>query len=277
MPLKGTMRKGGKTRRTIPGRSRKTVKITQKVRVPMMKPTTKAGITDLVKTLLGRKTENKAVGWKVEDSVSHNSPIGAADCYPLVQQIGQLDVSGGINSAVQRIGDKIQPKSLRVKGVVSIKTDQNTIQNLYVRVLILAQKDIKVGSQVSGGSVNANALLRPMFNTAAGADQAAFGGTTQNLLQPVNTDLFRVYYDKIHKVCPASNATVENVMGSFRWGYDFKQLPANLTYDEGNGDWANNFAPFIALGYAYADGTAPDTATTRIVSNTYSLLTFEDA
>jgi len=237
----------------------------------------KAGITDIVKTLLGRKTENKAVGWKVEDSVAHNSPIGAADCYPLVQQIQQLDVTGGISSAVQRIGDKIQPKSLRVRGCISLRSSQDTIQNLYVRVLILAQKDIKVGSQVAGGSVNANALLRPMFNTPAGADQAAFGGTTQNLLQPVNTDLFRVYYDRIHKLCPASNATVENTMGSYTWSYDFKSLPANLTYDEGNADWANNFAPFVAIGYAYADGTSPDTATTRIVSNTYSLLTFEDA
>jgi len=236
----------------------------------------KAGITDIVKTLLGRKTENKAVGWKTEDSVSHNSAIGAADCVPLVQQIQQLDVTGGISSAVQRIGDKIQPKSLRVRGCISLKGGQETIQNIWVRVLILAQKDIKVGSQVSGGSVNANALLRPMFNTPAGGDQTAFGGTTQNLLQPVNTDLFRVYYDRVHKLCPAQNATVENTMGSYIWSYDFKSLPANLTYDEGNGDWANNFAPFVAIGYAFADGSAPDVLT-RIVSNTYSLLTFEDA
>ena len=268
MPLKGTMRARGKTRRNLGAKGKKTVKITQKVVVPTMKPTQKAGITQLVKTLLGRKTENKAVGWTLESSVSHNSGILAADCVPVIQAIGQLDTTTGINSAVQRIGDKIQPKSLKVRGCVSIKTDQNTTQNLYVRVLILAQKDIKVASGIIGGGVNTGALLRPMLNTGAGADEGAYTGSTQTSLQPVNTDLFRVYYDKTFLICPASNLTVENTKGSFRWGYDFKQLPANLTYDNTNGDYANNFAPFMALGYCYADGTAPDIATTRIVSNT---------
>lgn len=230
-----------------------------------------------MKKLLGRKTENKAVGWVVEGNVSHNSGVTAADCYPLVQDIGQLDVTGGISSAVQRIGDKIQPKSLRVRGCISVKTGQLTAQNLYVRVMILSQKDIKVASQVIGGSVNANALLRPMLNTAAGDDEIQYTGSTQTSLYPINTDLFRVYMDKTFKLSPAQNLTVENPGGAFRWEYDFKQLPANLTYDEGNGNYANNFAPFVAIGYCYADGTAPDVATTRIISNTYSLLSFEDA
>lgn len=231
-----------------------------------------------MKKLLGRKTENKAVGWVVEGNVSHNSGVTAADCYPLVQDIGQLDVTTGINSAVQRIGDKIQPKSLKVRGCISVKTGQLTSQVLYVRVMILAQKDIKVSSQVTAGSVNANALLRPMLNTGPpAADEAQYTGSTQTSLYPINTDLFRVYMDKTFKLSPAQNLTVENPGGAFRWGYDFKQLPANLTYDSGNGNFANNFAPFVAIGYCYADGTVPDVATTRIVSNTYSLLTFEDA
>lgn len=242
-----------------------------------MRPTQKAGISQLVKVLLSRRNENKAVGWTLESSVSHNSGIQAADCVPVIQDIGQLDTSTGLNSAVQRIGDRITPKSLKVRGCVSIKTDQNTTQNLYVRVLILSQKDIKVASGIIGGGVNTAALLRPMFNTAPGVDEAAYTGSTLTSLQPVNTDLFRVYYDKTFLICPASNQTVENTRGSFRWGYDFKQMPVNLTYDNTNGNYANNFAPFMALGYCYADGTAPDIATTRIVSNTYSLLTFEDA
>lgn len=226
---------------------------------------------------MAREKENKAVGWTIESSVSHNSPIGAADCVPVLQDIGQLDTTTGFNSAVQRIGDRIYPKSLKVRGCVSVKTGQLTAQNLYVRVIIASQKDIKVSSGIIAGGVNANALLRPMLNTAAGADEASYSGSTQSSLQPINTDLFRVYYDKTFLVCPASNLTVENTKGSFRWGYNFKSLPKSFSYDNTNGNYANNFAPFMALGYCYADGTAPDQATTRIVSNTYSLLTFEDA
>ena len=269
MPLKGTMRAGRKTRRTIPGRKKKTVKITQKVTVPVMKPTQKAGITELVKTLLGRKTENKAVGWSIESNVSHNSGIQAADCVPVLQDIGQLDTTAGFNSAVQRIGDKIQPKSLKVRGCVSIKTDQNTTQNLYVRVIIAAQKDIKVASGIIAGGVNTGGLLRPMLNTGAGADEAPYTGSTQTSLQPINTDLFRVYYDKTFLICPASNQTVENTKGSFRWGYDFKQLPSNLSYDNTNGNYANNFAPFLAMGYCYADGTAPNIVTGKQIGRAH--------
>jgi len=269
---------GRRSTRKNPMVKKKVVKVTQKVRVPTLRPTQRAGIADIVKRYIARHNENKAVGWIVENSVAHNSPIGSADCYPLVQQIAQLDTTTGISSAVQRIGDRITPKSLRVKGVVSMTGGQGTSQSFYVRILILAQKDIKVGAQVAAGSVQASALLRPMFNSVAGNDQIAFSGNTQDILQPINTDLFRVYYDRIHKVCAINNGAVEeNPHRCFTWSYRFKQLPASLTYDEGNGDWVNNFAPFVAVGYAYADGTGPDIATTRIVSNTYSLLTFEDA
>lgn len=234
---------------------------------------------DIVKRMLDKRLENKAIGNVVEDNVSHNSGIGAGDCEPIIAPIAQLDTTTGFSSATQRVGDKITPKSLRVKGVVSLDpTLQDTTQPFYVRILVLAQKDIKVGSQVLGGAVNASALLRPMFNTLAGNDQIPFSGTAQNLLQPVNTDLFRVYYDRVHKICGTGDGGIEqNAARAFMWSYKFKQLPASLTFDEGNGDYPNNFAPFVAIGYAYADGTAPDVATTRLVSNVYSMLTFEDA
>lgn len=276
MPFKPAMR-GKKTYRRYS--KKKVVKVTQKVRVPTFRPTQKAGIAEIVKQYIGRRTENKAVGNVVENDVAHNSSIGSADCEPIIAPIGQLDTTVGFSSATQRIGDRITPKSLTVKGVISLEPSLlNTTQTLYARVLILAQKDIKVGSQVLGGAVNTSALLRPMFNTVAGNDQIPFSGNTENLLHPVNTDLFRVYYDRIHKICGTGDGGIEeNPARSYMWSYRFRQLPASLTFDEGNGDYPNNFAPFVAIGYAYADGTPPDTVNTRLVSHVYSLLTFEDA
>lgn len=272
MPLKAktARRKMSQTRR-----AKKTMKVTQTVKVPKLKPTQKAGILDIVKRVLNKQNENKGVGNVVENNVLHNSPIGAGDCYPIIAPIAQVDTSTGFSSATQRFGDRITPKSLTVSGVISLIQPQNTTQSFYVRVMVLAQKDIKVGSQVTGG-VNAAALLRPMFNTLAGNDQVPFSGNTEDILKPINTDLFRVYYDRVHKVCANADGVEENPARSYVWSYRFKQLPASLTFDEGNGDYPNNFAPFVAVGYAYCDGTAPDIATTRIVSNTYSLFTFTD-
>lgn len=244
-----------------------------------MKDTQKVQIKEMVDRALGRRLENKFVGWSIEDCVNHNSAISAPDCVPIVQQIAQLNqITAGDSSATAREGDRINPKSLTVRGVLSLKTESQTdVKNLLVRVMILAQKDIKVGAQVSAGAVDTARLLKPGYTTGPGDDQTQFLGLTNNVYEPVNRDLFRVYYDKVFKLCPATNATVENTRQVVQWSYRFKQLPSALTYDEGNGNWANNFAPFLAIGYSYADCTEPDTIITKVKSTVSSFLSFEDA
>jgi len=246
-----------------------------------MKDTARAGVLAIVRRMLDKNTEDKFIGWELERNVTHNSPIGPADCYPVVQQIVPIDAAVG-STAQQRMGDRVKPKRLEVRGVVSFNPDQpsNTTQNFYVRICILAQKNIKTGSAIAGGGVDTNRLLRPGYVTGTpGADQVPFSGNTRDLSAPINKDLFRVYYDKIHRISSqlASTTAVEQQVNTFRWKYVFKQLPASLSYDEGNGDWANNFAPFMCFGYAYADGSVPDSLQSRLVSNTSAFLTYEDA
>lgn len=234
----------------------------------------------MVRRMIARNLENKMIGWPVEVNTLHNRSITAPDCYPLIQQIAPIDSATG-NTAQQRMGDKIKPKSLRVKGVVSFTPETcNTIQNLYVRVVIATEKSIKVGSQVAAGNVNTNQLLRPGYTNAPGNDQVPFSGATIDLNAPINKDLFRVYYDKTFKLTAnlATGGGVEAVpMYSHRWSYKFKKLPASLSFDEANGNWPNNFAPFVAMGYAFSDGTLDALTYTRLVHNVSSFLEFEDA
>lgn len=233
----------------------------------------------MVRRMIARNNENKLIGFQVETDVAHNSGIGSADCEPVLTQIVPIDSATG-STAQQRIGDRVKPKSLKVKGMLAFDTDaMNTNQSIYVRVLILSQKNLKTGAAVLAGGVDTARLLRPGY---AGADQISYTGTAQNVSEPINTDLFRVYYDKVIRLTAAnvSSGAVETMpVSTARWSYTFKEgkLPASLTFDEGNGNWANNFAPFLAIGYSFADGTAPDTITTRLVSNVSSFFTFEDA
>lgn len=270
--MKGIRRKGGKTRRTLP-KKKVTMKVTKTISVPKLKDTTRAGVLEVVRRLMNKETENKFVGWKLEQSVIHNSPIGAADAVSVVQQIPQ-----GV-TAQSRLGDKIRPKSLVVRGIISFNNDQpsNTSQNLLVRVCVLAQKNIKVGSAIAGG-IDANRLLRPGY-LGAGADQIPYSGNTIDTLAPINTDLFRVYMDKVFTMTPqvVTAGAREQWDNTVRWAYAFNQLPSSFSYDEGNGDWANNFAPFVVIGYAYSDGSIPDTLQSRLVTNTSSFLSYEDA
>lgn len=275
-----TIRKG-KVKAMMPLRMAKAekVKITKLVRVPKMKDSQRAGVLAVVRRMLSRNAENKVIGYRVEQNVGHNSAISSADCEPLVPEIHPIDAAVG-STATQRIGDRIKPKSLTVKGVISYNTaNLNNVSDLYVRVIIASQKDIKVGSQILAGSVDTGALLRPGFDVA-GTDQVPFNGNTIELQFPINRDKFRVYYDKVFKLSGRSENGVEAVPGlSRRFAYRFKEgnLPASLTFDEGNADWPNNFAPFMAIGYCYADGTSPDTVTTRLITNVFSQLEFEDS
>lgn len=225
--------------------------------------------------MLAKRMENKAIGNLMEAAVSHNSSIVTADCLPIIPQIINVDYANG-NTSTQRMGDRINPKSLVVRGTCSIRTGTlATNQVLYVRIIIAAQKNLKTGAQVSAGVDTAH-LLKPAFS-GVGLSEQPFNGFTVNVDYPINRDLFKVYYDKVHRLA-ASGATTnsENPSGAFKWSYRFKKLPAALTFDDGNGDWANNFAPFYTVGYVYADGSTPDTIP-HITTTTYSHLEFEDA
>jgi len=231
----------------------------------------KAGVLAVVRRMISKGAENKIIGNKVEDGVTHNSAIGSADCYPLVPEIAQ-----GV-TAMNRIGDRVTPKRLKVSGVLSINPEQGTndLGDFYARIVIATQKDIKVGSGVTG-HVDTGALLRPGFDTA-GNDQVPFLGNTMELNYPINKDKFHVYLDKVVKFKMTKSLSQDTWDAySYRWSYTFKKLPASLTFDEGNGNWPNNFAPFIALGYAYSDGKSPDTIQLKLIHNCFSQLSFED-
>lgn len=238
-----------------------------------MRDTQKAQTLALVKKMISKDTENKSVGFIVEDSVLHNSPISAADCEPLIGEIPQ-----GVDQ-FNRIGDRIKPKSLVVRGTLALNgssiTGGYTKVPLRVRVMILSQKDIKVGAQVQSGAVDTNHLLEPNI---AVANEVDYSGTTINALFPVNKDLFRVYYDKTFTLCGSEPEGVEAINRfCASWSYRFKSLPSSFGFDNGNGDWVNNFAPFLAIGYSYPDGSSADTLSRRLVSTAYARLEYEDA
>jgi len=191
-----------------------------------------------------------------------------------VPEIAPLDASTG-STARQRVGDRITPKYLRVDGVVSLNENATSGNDIYVRLVIAAQKDVKTGSAILGGAISANTLLRPGYGSTA--NEVQFGGNTADMLYDINKDKFKVYMDRVVRLTQRKEAGVEySGQQSFVYSYAFKDLPASLTFDEENGNWPNNFAPFVALGYCYADGTSPDTLTTKITHTCYSQLQFED-
>lgn len=269
MPLTGryssrkTLKAG---RRTTARRQR--VKISKTITVPPMRDTLKAQVLTVAKRATARAIPNKCIGWNVESIVDHNSAIGNADCYPLLQQISTGD------EIYHRSGDRVKPKSFTVKGHIALNPDQNPDTSpMYVRVVIAQQKDVRCTGDY--GDLDTSHLLKPCL---AGAPEQPFNGNEIELAYPINRDKFRVYMDKTFLITPGGAASGNPRTGAQKkWAYRFKQMPSTLTYDQGNGDYANNFAPFVALGYAYADANRVDTLGTRIQHSVFSQLSFEDA
>jgi len=226
-------------------------------------------VTKIVKTQIARQTENKVVGYNVENGVLHNGAISDADVVPV---LGSIQEGTG---SLQRIGDRVKPKRLAVKGIIGLNPDNNPNNKpMIVSVYILAAKDKKTNALVQAGAGLAD-FLKPNIN---GTEQVPFDGSTLRQTYPVNTEKFRVFYQKKFRIAPGTLTTGTREYDFIRWGYTFKQskMPVSLTFDEGTGDDANNFAPFLVMGWSYTDGSAPD-VTPRLISHCSSEFTFEDA
>lgn len=211
----------------------------------------------------------------LEDNVVHNSAISAGDMVPIIPAINQGDES------YQRQGDKIRPVKLNIKGLISMdRTYASDNKVLLVRVVCFTPKAAKSAAVATPlNSTWANELLR--LNFSGGPEVGPFTGDQTELMFPINRDAFIVHYDKTFRIAcsagadPSLGAVEENPSSYVRWSKTIK-LPKTLTYDAGV-NFPNNACPQYALGYSYADGTSPDSITTRLVTNTVSRLYYKDA
>lgn len=231
-----------------------------------------SSVRKIAKSVLSRMTETKSVMKVLESNIPHNSAITGADLIPVLPALNQ-----GTDD-YERIGDQIRPTGLVVKGLIaSNRTYVNTNQVLLVRVVIISPKaSSSAGVTVPLLNSYAAELLQP--NLSTGTQVAPFNGNQVELQYPINRDSFHVHFDKTFRIAPSkADAAMEENPAEYRTFTKSIKLPAKLTYDTGV-NFPNNFCPIYGLGYAYADGTGPDTlATTKIISNVTARLTFKDS
>lgn len=236
----------------------------------------------LVKRFVHGEIENKRVGLNIDNAF--NSTISAAsECYNLLPPIAPNDGSG--SGANERIGDRVKPRSLIVRGTVQYDSGYqgNFIPPSTVRCLILTQKNIKVGSDV-GSRADVAHLLK---DNVSGASARGYSGTAFDNHSPINTDLFKVLMDKKYTMVPqlytglgnSSDTNTKTLSGTQPTIHFVVKIPvpAKLTFDDGNGNYANNFAPFFCFGAVCDDGNSAFTLSAPYRVRVQSILDFEDA
>jgi len=208
------------------------------------------------------------------------------------------------NEDWQRIGNKIQPLSLKIMGTTKVALPQTTTPlfaptDIFAVCYILQSKQIKSYSNFLNNSTATNyenLRLDGLLKTEEG-NTAIFDGNIWASKLPVAEQNFTVLAKKILRLRYAglvgggatpgavsianSHDYVANWSVTLRPG---KHMPKTLVYPEGGStgllpptaNSPTNFAPFMVMGYYQADAS-PSGPPAVILQNTYtSLLRYKD-
>lgn len=247
-------------------------------RKPRLSKPAAAAVRKIAKAVVRRETEDKYISYRNEQNFNGTISSGS-ECYPLIPPLGQ-----GVDD-FQRIGDKIRPKYMIVKGFVQLNPNagaQNYMPPSTCRVMVLSQKSIKFSGDVQS-KVDIGHLLKDNVSTGTGRP---YSGTLFDNLAPINKEIFTVHMDRKVKFnwlnlqdTPAGVPTPGWQTGNDRTKYFTCKikLPKTLSYDDGTGAYPNNAAPFFCFGAVNDDGAAPWTATAPYQVTMMSTMYFEDA
>lgn len=236
-------------------------------------------VRKIAKAVVHREAENKYVSYHNEQNFN-GTVSSSSECYPLMPPVDQ-----GTDD-FQRIGDKIRPKYLLVKGFVQLNPNAGQVKYMppsTVRVMLLSQKFVKFSGDVSS-KVDVAHLLKDNVSTGTGRP---YSGTIFDNLAPINRDIFTVHLDRKMKFNWMSQQTQDsggNPSVGWQTGNDRTKyftckikLPKTLTFDDGTGSYPNNAAPFLCFGAVNDDGATPWTLTAPYQVSWMATLYYEDA
>lgn len=228
-------------------------------------------MSTLVKRIVHRGRENKFRGMRA---------LAAQPITPAITQAWGLlpPLDKGVED-FQRIGDKVQPKSLTLKGTISIDHNANLMSDsVHVRVLVLRVREAQKNTDaITKFAAKAGTLLQTNFGV--GNSLAGFTGNVFNTFYGVNTDSFRALKDRVYELNPAFYVAGFPQPSNFRSVKRISMsipLPSSLMYSDDSNE-AQNYAPIICIGYTYPDGRPIEAGEQRVVADIYTKIVYEDA
>lgn len=227
-----------------------------------------------VRSAIKRNTETKMVTSQVIGSVLFNSGIGAADQYRALPYVTQGPTDHN------RIGDKIKPVGLYVRGQVSMIPTPPTNKPIMVRIAVLQLKSAHYWPQAQAGWASGAYAVLLKKNDESGTENVAYTGAQDNNFLPINRDAFDVLGERFIKLEGQPEGSVEAATpGTVSRTVNFKlrKVPKTLGYSGSANQYPENFSPFIVIGYTYMDGTIPDVAATNLIATMSTHLYFKDA
>lgn len=242
-----------------------------------MRDTAKAQVATLVKRLISRSEETKLVCKSIVNKVLFNSGIsGANEVYDVLPNLIQ-----GVDN-YQRIGDKVTPKSLTVRGTVAINFNEARSLTPEVHVFIVSHKSKKSYDALNAGTNAGRAQIANELIDAGDGSDIPFDGQVLPTLFPLNRKLLTVHAHKVLKLASSYGAAADqhssdDTIRFKRFAVKIK-CPKTLTYDSSiSAIHPVNFAPVMMVGYVYPDGSFSEVLTTPVLVTAASTLYYDDA
>lgn len=250
-----------------------------------MKMSQKAQTLALVRKLIDKRTEDKFISWENAPGVgwyTTGRAIGSVgSVIPLIREIQNGDDS------YQRLGDKIRPKYLIVRGFIAIDKLVNVETAVRVRLMVVSNKSDKNANPAVAAALPLGALLNDNLAASAPALAHGFTGTPADDCSSINSAQFIAHSDKHYDLVLAGKNMGPPTLGTgamavYRYFKIKVKCPASLTFTDPNGDYPTNFAPTLLMGYSYPESWGfpvadPDPLAGQVRIYARSTLYYDDA
>jgi len=163
----------------------------------------------------------------------------------------------------ERLGSVVKPKSLEVRGAITMNGSAAQAWAVRVRMMIVTDRsNLDQGQAAQFANVVGSQLL--YAQGGAGATVGYTGKVSTHWL-PINTDRYQVHYDRefplsmptgtTSQFSPLVAGTMTSMPINFTQPFDIKvKLPATLKYDDAaSGPWPTNAAPYLLVGFCMPD------------------------
>lgn len=233
-----------------------------------------------VKTIAARVINNKKethTKWLLDPRTQYNNqPNDANDLRPVLPAIvqGGQTITGGNNrmpSTIEsREGNKLHLQSIRIKGLVSIPSDDLPESDdrglICCRLLVFSCDKYRTYESMKANWAAGDNLKASLLRQ--GASSVAFDGTMAGIWLPVNSELFTTHSDKTFYLNRGQRmqigSSVNDGIGAFHMPNVFRAFSVNLkvknkvlTYKDPESVQPTNYGPALVLMFAYCNGASP--------------------
>lgn len=215
-----------------------------------------------IENVMNANDETKYVTETIVEEANFNSGIGSSNplvpnemyrCIPLLYQAG-----GALGGSYNRIGKQIQPIACKVNFRFNFDSRDNNSREIKVVLYMLDGKSNRNYATQQPATAFPTTILDD-----GGGNNVRFQGTYLQSKYPIDKDNWRILHKRTFTLSKGMGKLNDNTIATSQGRYLTHSLtlnvkmPKTLKYDE-TITYPANYAPVWAVGYYYADDTAPD-------------------